>query len=400
MAGVAILGFGVVGSGVAEVLRRNNAQIGQKLHSDLELKYILTRRDYPDSLFAPLIIHDFSVIERDTSVEVVVEVIGGVGAAKEYTLRALRAGKSVVTANKELVATCGYELMTVAKENGVSYLYEASVGGGIPIIRPLKQCLAANEITEIRGILNGTTNYILTRMIRDGISFQDALASAQEKGYAEADPTADVEGFDACRKICILASLAFGDQISPERVSAEGISSITLADVAYAQKAGYRIKLLGRALRERDGKLRVYVAPHFISEQDPLAGVEGVFNAITVCGNVIGDVMFYGQGAGKLPTASAVVADIMEAVARKDAPKYPDWNAGRADLLSDLEEKPCRWYIRGEGSGENLLKKLCLSKIECGAEKVMGLTVPMTEKEVKAALAGCRASAAFRVLGD
>ena len=307
MAGVAILGFGVVGSGVAEVIWSNGVHIDQKLHSNLRLKYILDLKDFPDSPFASLVTHDFSVIEADPTVDVVVETIGGIGVAKELTQRALCAGKSVVTSNKELVATYGYELMCLAQEKGVSYLYEASVGGGIPIIRPLKQCLAANEITEICGILNGTTNYILTRMIRTGASFQEALAEAQAKGYAESDPAADIEGYDACRKICILASLAFGKHVKPEQVPTEGISKIGLADVACANARGFQIKLLGRALRESDGTLRAFVAPHLIPAENPLSGVEGVFNAITVNGNAIGNVMFYGQGAGKLPTASAVV---------------------------------------------------------------------------------------------
>lgn len=405
MAGVAILGFGVVGSGVAEVIHQNGLHIDRKLHSNLELKYILVRREYPDSPFASLMVRDFSVIENDPSVEVVVEAIGGVGVAKEYTLRALNAGKSVVTSNKELVATCGYELMTLAKEKGVSYLYEASVGGGIPIIRPLKQCLAANKITEIRGILNGTTNYILTQMLREGCSFQEALTAAQKNGYAEADPTADIEGYDACRKICILSSLAFGKQIDPSWVSTEGISRVTLADARCVQRRGYQIKLLGRALQEKEGLLRVYVAPHLIPQGNPLAGIEGVFNGITVRGNAIGDVMFYGQGAGKLPTASAVVADVMEAVARRNDPnKYSDWAAGDRSLLSTEEEQACRWYVRVGGTAEQLRDVFkgaeLLSEEGFLPDECAALLPPLALDELKKRLMGMELRTAFRVLED
>ena len=269
MVNVAILGFGVVGSGVAEVLFTNETHIDRKAGGPIRLKYILDVRDFPDSPFAGKVVHDFSVIENDPEVSVVVETIGGARAALDFTRRALAAGKSVVTSNKELVAEHGYELLKLAAEKGVSYLFEASVGGGIPIIRPLNQCLAANEIEEICGILNGTTNYILTRMIRAGLSFDAALKEAQANGYAEADPTADIEGHDACRKICILASLAFGRHIYPRQVPTEGITAVTLADVAYADSCGKKIKLLGRAIRQDDGKVCAYVAPHLVDGEDP-----------------------------------------------------------------------------------------------------------------------------------
>ena len=244
MVNVAILGFGTVGSGVAEVIAKNNQQIARRVSNPIEVKYVLDVRDFPSSPFADKVIHDFSIIENDPEVDVVVETIGGAKIALDFTRRALLAGKSVVTSNKELVATHGYELMQIAKEKNVSYLYEASVGGGIPILKPIRTCLAANELSEITGILNGTTNYILTRMIRAGLSFEDALKEAQANGYAEQNPAADIEGHDACRKICILASLGFGRQVSPEQVPTEGITSITLADVDYARSAGMKIKLL------------------------------------------------------------------------------------------------------------------------------------------------------------
>ncbi len=404
MAKVAILGFGVVGSGVAEVIRRNGEHIGQKLHASVELKYILDRRDFPDSPFADLVIHDFSVIENDPEVEVVVETIGGAGAAKEFTLRALKAGKSVVTSNKELVAKHGYELMKLAQEHNVSYLYEASVGGGIPIIRPLKQCLAANEITEICGILNGTTNYILTRMIRAGLSFDAALKEAQQNGYAEADPTADVEGHDACRKICILASLAFGRHIYPEQVPTEGISGVSLADVAYADSCGRKIKLLGRAILGADGKVRAFVAPHLVSGEAPLAGVEDVFNAITVKGNAIGDVMFYGRGAGKLPTASAVVADVMDAVSRRDRPKFMDWGPGGKEVTLPPEDVKSPWYVRAKATAEALRSAVgevtVLARAGAPEGETAVLAPAMTRGELEEKLSGIGVQTLFRVLED
>lgn len=403
MAKVAILGFGVVGSGVAEVLSVNGDQIDRRVHSTVELKYILDVRDFPDSPFASKIIHDFSIIENDPDVDIVVETIGGAKIAREFTQRALTAGKSVVTSNKELVAKYGYELMELAREHGVSYLYEASVGGGIPIIHPLKQCLAANEITEITGILNGTTNYILTRMIRSGLSFKEALKEAQAKGYAEQDPTADVEGHDACRKICILASLAFGRHIYPEQVATEGIAGVTLADVAYADSCGRKVKLLGRAIRRPDGKVTAFVAPHLVDGENPLAGVEDVFNAITVKGNAIGDVMFYGRGAGKLPTASAVVSDVMEAARTMGQPKYLDWRSGGEDVTHPADDVASAWYVRGNADPEALRKAFgevnFLARAGAPAGETAILTGVMARGELEKRYPGETATV-FRVLED
>jgi homoserine dehydrogenase len=255
----------------------------------------------------------------------------------------------VVTSNKELVATHGCELLQLAKEHNCSYLFEASVGGGIPILRPMTSCLAANELQEIVGILNGTTNYILTRMIRAGLGFEEALKEAQANGYAERDPSADILGWDACRKICILSSLGFGRHIYPDQVPTEGITGITLSDVAYARSGGYKIKLLGRSVRrDSDGKVCAYVAPHLVSEDSPLANVEDVFNAIQVTGDSIGEVMFYGRGAGKLPTASAVVADVMDIV-RMKGKKVISWAEGGADTVYSVEEIANQWYVRVAG---------------------------------------------------
>ena len=346
MVKIAILGFGIVGSGVAEVLTQNTEKIALSAASEIGLKYILDIRDFPDSPFAARFVKDFSIIENDPEVRVVVETIGGAGIAYEFTKRALRAGKSVVSSNKELVATHGYELLTIAKEKNVNYLFEASVGGGIPIIRPISQCLAANEISEICGILNGTTNYMLTEIAAKGVPFSEALKDAQALGYAEADPTADIEGSDACRKICILGSLSFGQHIYPAEVPTEGIIKVTPEDMRYAQSVGKKIKLLGRALRLEDGKVAAYVAPHLIDEGNLLANVDGVFNAIAVHGNAIGDVLFYGPGAGKLPTASAVVADVIDCVKHLHARKYISWGPGGLETSADPKTLKTRWYVR------------------------------------------------------
>ena len=402
MVNVAILGFGVVGSGVAEVLATNGPHIDKKVDDLIRLKYILDIRDFPDSPFADKVIHDFSIIENDPEVNIVVETIGGAKVALDFTRRALAAGKSVVTSNKELVAEHGCELLKLAQEKGVSYLFEASVGGGIPIIRPLNQCLAANEIEEIAGILNGTTNYILTRMIRAGLSFDAALKEAQQNGYAEQDPTADIEGHDACRKICILSSLSFGRHVYPSQVPTEGITGVTLADVAYADACGKKIKLLGRAIRRPDGKVCAFVAPHLVDVENPLAGVEDVFNAIAVKGNAIGDVMFYGRGAGKLPTASAVVADVIDAARHKDAKKRMVWAEGGDDVAVPPTDLESVWYVRVEGTLEAVKAAFpdCALLPRAGApeNEFAFLTPSMTRSALDSQLAGLKPCSVFRVL--
>ena len=403
MVNVAILGFGVVGSGVAEVLATNGSHIDKKVDDLIRLKYILDVRDFPDSPFADQVIHDFSIIENDPEVNIVVETIGGAKVALDFTRRALMAGKSVVTSNKELVAEHGCELLKLAQEKGVSYLFEASVGGGIPIIRPLNQCLAANEIEEICGILNGTTNYILTRMIRAGLSFEAALKEAQQNGYAEQDPTADIEGHDACRKICILASLAFGRHVYPRQVPTEGITGVTLADVAYADACGKKIKLLGRAIHREDGKVCAYVAPHLVDGEDPLAGVEDVFNAIAVKGNAIGDVMFYGRGAGKLPTASAVVADVIDAARHKDEKKRMFWSEGGDDVAVPPTDLESVWYVRVEGRLEEVkaaFPEAALLPRAGAPENEFAFLTPkaMTRSALYASLSRLSPCSVFRVL--
>lgn len=345
---IAIMGLGTVGTGVAKVVSENAKQIERKLGEPLQVKAILVRR-FKDGPYRQLMTDDFRRIEEDDDIRVVVETIGGVEAAYEYTKRALNAGKHVVTANKQLVAEKGAELLALAKKKNVNYLFEASVGGGIPILHPLTQCMAANRIDEIYGILNGTSNYILTRMVRTGAFFTDALREAQAKGYAEADPTADVEGIDAGRKICILADLAFGRQVDPAVVPMEGISKLSLRDVRIAQRAGYRVKLLGRCLRLPGNGRTAYVAPHLIPEEHPLANVEDVYNAVVVKGNATGEVMFYGRGAGELPTASACVADVMEALQASPRREEIGWDADTAGF-QDPRELHTRYYFRIEGS--------------------------------------------------
>jgi homoserine dehydrogenase len=403
MVNVAILGFGTVGSGVAEVLTGHENSIARKADGLIRLKYILDVRDFPDSPFAGKFVKDFAVIENDPEVDIVVETIGGAKAALDFTRRALEAGKSVVTSNKELVASHGYELTQLAREKGVCYLFEASVGGGIPIIRPLSQCLAANEILEIYGILNGTTNYILTRMIRTGLTFDAALQEAQDNGYAERDPSADVEGHDACRKICILAAIAFGRHIYPEQVPTQGITGVTLADVDYAESAGKKIKLLGRAIRREDGRVCAYVAPHLVDQSNPLAGVEDVFNGISVRGDAIGDVMFYGRGAGKLPTASAVVADVIDVARNMGSRKALSWEPGGEDTACGTDDLASRWYVRAKASVDGLRAALpdckLLARRESGGEESACITAQeLTRAELEEKLAGLEQHSLIRVL--
>lgn len=312
MVNIAVLGYGTVGSGVVEVFDKNKEMINKKVKEEINVKYILDIREFKGDKFEEKIIHDFDKILNDKEVSIVAEVIGGATIAYEYTKKLLESGKNVVTSNKELVALKGEELLKIAKENNVKYLYEASVGGGIPVIHPIKECLKANNINKIVGILNGTTNYILTRMIEDRISFKEALENAQKLGYAEANPDADIKGIDACRKICILSELAYGVSINPESILVEGIENITLDQIEEASKDGYVIKLIGYSKKVSDEKIEIFVSPCAIKKDNPLANVNDVFNAVLVNGDMVGEVIFYGKGAGKLPTASAVCSDILE----------------------------------------------------------------------------------------
>ncbi len=351
----AIMGHGVVGSGVAEILLDHNSLINTKIKDEIDVKYILDLRDFNDLPYSDKFIKDFEIIANDDDVKIVVEVMGGVNPAYDFVKRCLLAGKSVVTSNKELVAAKGAELLSIAKEKNVNFLFEASVGGGIPILRPMAQCLAANEITEVKGILNGTTNYILNKMIVDNMDFDAALSLAQEMGFAEKNPAADIEGHDACRKICILAALAFGKHVYPEQVKTDGITNITLTDVEYADSFDCAIKLIGSSKKCENGKITASVKPMLVSRSHILSDVDGVFNAIMVTGDAVGDVMFYGKGAGKMPTASAVVADVIDCSKHLHARKYVDWQDGSRDYVITPDEK-VRLYVYIQSDDYDMLK--------------------------------------------
>ncbi|MBQ6819370.1 MAG: homoserine dehydrogenase [Clostridia bacterium] len=350
MQGLAVMGHGVVGSGVVELFYMNRDSIEARAGESLELKHVLDLREFPGLAYSDKFTTDFNDILSDPEVTVVAEVMGGLKPAYDYTKQLLMAGKSVVTSNKELVAAKGAELLALAKEHNVNYMFEASVGGGIPIIRPIHQCLAANTITEILGILNGTTNFIMTKMIKEGMAFDDALALAQQLGYAERNPSADVDGHDACRKICILASIAYGKHVYPAQVRTEGITKITETDVAFAKVHGSVIKLIGRTRMQENGKVQCTVSPMLVSKESPLSMVDDVFNAIMVRGDATGDVMFYGKGAGKLPTASAVVADMIDCARHKEARKAIFWEDGAPDYVDDYKSEQMAVYVHAKAA--------------------------------------------------
>jgi homoserine dehydrogenase len=344
MINIAILGYGTVGSGVVEVINKNRESINKNAGKEINIKYVLDLRTFSGDPVEKILTNDIEDILNDEEVKIVVEVMGGIEPAYSYVKRALLSGKSVVTSNKELVAKHGSELLKIAREKDINFLFEASVGGGIPLIRTLNQSLTADEIYEITGILNGTTNYILTKMTDEGRSFDEVLKVAQEKGYAERDPRADVEGHDACRKIAILSSLAFGMEVDFEDIYTEGITKITKNDILYAQKMKHSIKLLATS-KKIDHKIFARVSPVMISDEHPLATVKGVFNAVLVKGNVVGDVMLYGKGAGKLPTASAVVVDVVDAVKHLNRNIVFSWSTEKMDLM-ELKDVPVRYFIR------------------------------------------------------
>ena len=360
MAEIAVMGHGVVGSGVMEVLISHKDSIAKRAKEEVHVKHILDLREFPGLPYSGIFTKDFNRIVNDPQVKIVVEVMGGLEPAYTYVKACLENGKSVVTSNKELVAQKGAELLALAQKNNLNFLFEASVGGGIPIIRPISQCLAANEMTEIAGILNGTTNFILTKMIREGMAFDDALKLAQQLGYAERDPSADVEGIDACRKICILASLAYGTHVYPDSVHTEGITAITKEDVGYAGAWGGVIKLIGEVKKLENGRIHIQMAPMFISRESQLANVDDVFNGILVRGDATGDVVFYGKGAGKLPTASAVVADVIDCVRHlKSDRKILFWEDAKPDYVQPWEDTPQDLFLRvaGEGDSDSLFDK-------------------------------------------
>lgn len=355
MAKAAIMGYGTVGSGVYEIIKNNAEKLKKNANGEpIETKYILDIRDFPDHKEKHLFTKDFNDILNDSEVSVVAEVMGGLHPAYEFTKSLLESGKSVVTSNKELVATYGTELLALAREKNVNYFFEASVGGGIPIIRPMHQCLTANNIIRIAGILNGTTNYILNQMIKSGQTFDAALKDAQAKGFAERNPAADIEGHDACRKIAILTSLASGLTVDYNDIETKGITDITLDDVNYAAQMDAVIKLIGFAEFQEDGKIYSIVSPMVVKNDSPLSGVDGVMNAIMVTGDCVGNVMFYGAGAGKLPTASAVVADVVDAVKHIERSKKIMWVEPKENIMANSDSKKFAYFIRTTDNAENI----------------------------------------------
>ena len=386
---IAIMGYGTIGSGVAEVLEQNRDVIAKQAGQEVELKYVLDLREFPDSPVADRIVHDFKVIEQDEEINIVVETMGGLNPAYPFVKACLLAGKHVATSNKALVAAYGTELLAIAREKGVNFLFEASVGGGIPIIRPLYRCLMGERIEEITGILNGTTNFILTKMDKEGESFENALKEAQNLGYAERNPEADVEGHDTCRKIAILTAMATGREVNFEDIYTEGITRITDIDFKYAEKMGTSVKLFGSS-RMAGGKVNAFVAPVMIQKNNPLYSVNDVFNGIMVKGNMLGTSMFYGSGAGKLPTASAVVADIIEAAQNLERSLAVGWSSEK-QAIESMDLARFRYFVRVAGSyrtKEEDIKRI-FGKVEVvelyGMDEFAVLTAEMSEGEFKAA---------------
>lgn len=395
---IAVMGYGTVGSGVVEIInKRGKSFYGKSCKEALEVTHILDLRDFPGDENEGKFTKDFNDILNDESTEIVVETMGGTTPAFDFVSKCLSAGKHVVTSNKELVAEKGLELLEIAKEKNVNFMFEASVGGGIPIIRPLTVCLAANEIRSVNGILNGTTNFILTKMISDNMSFENALKIAQENGYAEKDPTADVEGHDACRKICILSSLVFGNHIYPKDVHCEGITKIMLEDVAYAASYDAVIKLIGTAEKLPDGKVYILVSPAVIRDSSQLSKVSDVFNAILVDGDETDEVLFYGKGAGKAPTASAVVADVIDCANHADNRRLIDWGEEKPELIANYREIPNEWYVRMHVNDsfqivssikEKLGEVHLLARSGAGTHEIAFITSSFSENEIREKLTG------------
>lgn len=353
---IAVLGYGTVGSGVVEVIQTNQEVINARIGEELDIKYILDLREFPGSPVEHLIVHDFEQILNDEEVKIVVEVMGGIEPAYTFVKKSLLAGKSAVTSNKALVAKHGAELLAIAKEKNLNFLYEASVGGGIPIIRPLATSLTGDVVEEITGILNGTTNYMMSKMFTEDADYDAVLKEAQDLGFAERDPSADVEGHDACRKIAILSSIISGKTVDFEDIYTEGITKITLTDIQYAKAMGMKIKLLASCNREGE-RVCAIVAPHMVSKEHPLYNIEGVFNAVFVKGNMLGDSMFYGSGAGKLPTASAVVGDIVEAAKNPAKSMMATWDAEKLELIEKADTTK-KFFVRFKGTEAEWREKL------------------------------------------
>lgn len=391
MSKFAVLGHGVVGSGTVELFLKNKDHINKQGNIDLELGYILDIRDFPDLPYSDKFTKDINDILNDDEVTVVAEVMGGVHPAYDFVLACLNKGKSVATSNKELVAKKGAELLKAAKEHNCNFMFEASTGGAIPIIRPIHRCLAANDITAVAGILNGTTNFILTKMIDEKMSFEDALAMAQRLGYAEKNPAADVEGADACRKICILSSLVFGKHVYPDWVHCEGITKLTLEDVAYAQSWGGAIKLIGSVKKLEDGRILPMVAPRFVCSGCQLAGIDDVFNGIMVYGDGFDQVMFYGRGAGKLPTASAVMGDVIECAKHNITILSQTWEDSEDNsFIADYAEDMVQMYVRVKASADEIKAAFgeveFISREDQPADEVAFISAQTKEKELAAKL--------------
>lgn len=392
MINVAVMGYGTVGSGVVEVIENNNEMVSKRAGEEMHVKYILDLREFPGDPYETKVVHDVNIILNDPEVAIICEVMGGVGAAYKFTKAALEAGKSVCTSNKELVAMYGPELLALANEKKCNYLFEASVGGGIPVIRPLNNALTAEKIEAILGIVNGTTNYMLTKMEKEGADYNAVLKQAQELGYAELHPEADVEGYDAGRKLAILSSLMTGKNVNYEKIYTEGITKITAADFAYAGAAGMTIKLLASSKLQEDGSVLAMVAPFMVSKEHPLAMVNDVFNAVFVTGNMLGDAMFYGKGAGKLPTASAVVADVIECARNLGNTLPCFWDAQEAKL-ADVADTSKRFFVRAKMSARKEVEEVFGASNWCVMGKLFGeelegefgfLTEEMREKDFDA----------------
>lgn len=398
MAKICIVGFGCIGSGVYEIIRNNAKSIARKSGEEIDIKYIVDIRDFSDHSESGLFTKDFDKVLSDDEVDVVVETIGGIEPAFTFTKSALEKGKSVVTSNKELVSIKGDELFAIAKMHGVHYFYEASVGGGIPIIRPLLTSLGSNNITRIEGILNGTTNYILTKMFKEGETFDSALSDAQKLGYAERDPSADVGGHDTCKKISILSSMIIGKKVSHENVHTVGITAITPGDIKAAEKLGCEVKLIGKFQNTESG-CEVYVEPMFVCRDNPLSGVEDVFNGIFVSGDMLGDAMFYGRGAGKLPTASAVVADVIEAVKDSSDDIVVPWEPSDEKNILNYDDVRAKFAVRTSSSASDINDSFGgVNVTAADSDEIVFVTEEMTVRELNMRLDGLNVISKFMVI--
>ena len=379
---IAVLGYGTIGSGVVEIVNTNAATIAKRASEEIEVKYVLDLRDFPGDPVQDILVHDYSIIAQDEDVDIIVETMGGTKPAYDFVKTALLNGKSVCSSNKELVAAHGAELLQIAREKNVNFYFEASVGGGIPIIRPLNQCITADEIESINGILNGTTNFILTKMAEEGADLDVVLKQPQDLGYAKKDPTADVEGYDACRKIAILTSLAYGQQVDYQDIYTEGITKITAEDFEYAKKINAAIKIFGTSKKVGDN-VYAMVAPQMVYSSEPLYSVNGVFNAISVTGNMLGEVMFYGAGAGKLPTASAVVADVVDATIHKDENVPVTWESEKLPI-APMEEMENAFFVRVAEADRSKIRELFgdVTMIDAGIAGECGFITPVMKEKV------------------